>query len=63
MDDMIMSIASMSMSMSQASLANSVDIAMLGKAMDTQQQAMDTLLSGMPQAAPSSFGHDFDVMV
>ena len=63
--DLTMDIASMAMSMQQASLQNSISTSLLAKTMDSQQQQINTLLQGFNNANPlppvGSVGHCFDV--
>ncbi len=58
-------IAAMSVSMSQAKVQNSVDIAILDKAMDQQEQCADTLIQDMLEAipAPPGTGNFVDMLV
>lgn len=62
--DLTMDIASMAMSMQQASIQNAVSTSLLSKTMDAQQQQVNTLLQGFNNANPippvGSVGHCFD---
>lgn len=62
---MEMSIAAMSITMHQQSLQNAVQTSMLKKTMDSEAQAMQTLLQGFENANPApptgSVGSVFDV--
>lgn len=63
--DLVSSIASASMSLSQFKVQQSVQISMLKKTMDTQEAAMTALVQDMmPSAsvAPPSSGHIVDVL-
>lgn len=60
--DLTMSIASASMSMSQAELQQNASVSILKKAMDSQEAAMETLMEGVAEAAPPS-EHIIDIKV
>ena len=63
--DFTMGIASMAMSMQQATLQNQISTAILSKTMDAQEQQVSTLIQGFNDAnvrpPVGSVGHSFDV--
>lgn len=61
--DLSMSIASASMTMSQARLQQAASLSMLKKTMDGQEASMETLLRGLEAAVPPPSEHILDVKV